>query len=383
MKRAGANDGVFADRFRAAVAKLRRAGRGCLHCSTGACYTSFASGVQALLQWRREFEAMPLAAREQHLSWMFWHQGAGQGLLGQGAQQAAAAKATTSDEGEEALPVRCPTTDKDDTVPNPPGLLKRKRPHEVRCATSESESESAMDIAPCGGGVSARGQPTRPKPQRYGSGRPRQGRFSVTLLGHAVCLRAAKALVGVGQSRLRRIKSGVADGRRDGAKRLRGPGGLPLNAPMMTSVLRFLWRLYHSVGEGMPDKFSFKRRDVRTLVVEPIGASGPLVEAEEDPDPAFLSASMGLSESCSESDHDRRDVEEEERAITAAALYAETARLPPEAASCVPGMLRGPLRFLPPTRRVHVYWEYVAWCGQHDFKAASFHTFHGFPGGAP
>ena len=36
---------------------------------------------------------------------------------------------------------------------------------------------------------------------------------------------------------------------------------------MTTSVWRFLWTLYHTVGEGMPDKFNFEMQDAKTLVL--------------------------------------------------------------------------------------------------------------------
>lgn len=67
--------------------------------------------------------------------------------------------------------------------------------------------------------------------------------------------------------------------------------------------------------------------------------------------------------------------EEEERAIAAAALYAETSRAPSETIRLGPGMVAGPLRFLPPQKRIHLYWEYVGWCEKEAAEAASFQTF--------
>jgi len=43
-------------------------------------------------------------------------------------------------------------------------------------------------------------------------------------------------------------------------------------------------------------------------------------------------------------------------------LYAETSRRPEETIRLGPGMVAGPLRFLPPQKRIHLYWEYVGWC---------------------
>jgi hypothetical protein len=110
----------------------------------------------------------------------------------------------------------------------------------------------------------------------------------------------------------------------------------------------------------MPDRFKFDRYDITTLTVEPVGATrqaqpAARPKAEEEPRAA--------------------DEEEQERAIVAAVLYAEDARLPPEAVLAGPGMLGGPPRFLPPQQRIHVYWDYVAWCNSQDLKASSLQTF--------
>ena len=75
------------------------------------------------------------------------------------------------------------------------------------------------------------------------------------LLGKQVCFQAARGFLGVGLSRLSRIKDGHSDGQSDGTKRARGANA----TPVMASLLQFLRQLYHSVGEGMPDKFSFER----------------------------------------------------------------------------------------------------------------------------
>ena len=70
-----------------------------------------------------------------------------------------------------------------------------------------------------------------------------------------------------------------------------------------------------------------------------------------------------------------QEEQEQERAIAAAALYAETSRAPSETIRLGPGMVEGPLRFLPPQRRIHLYWEYVGWCRAEEAMAASFNTF--------
>ena len=43
---------------------------------------------------------------------------------------------------------------------------------------------------------------------------------------------------------------------------------------MTTSVWRFLWRLYHNMAEGMPDKFDFAIADAKTMVLAVAGQPG-------------------------------------------------------------------------------------------------------------
>ena len=72
----------------------------------------------------------------------------------------------------------------------------------------------------------------------------------------------------------------------------------------------------------MPDKFSFARKHAKTLVVEPAGANG-----KRSAKTALSQADGGdddEGESISSEDGPR-DLEEEERSIAAAVLYAESA----------------------------------------------------------
>lgn len=47
--------------------------------------------------------------------------------------------------------------------------------------------------------------------------------------------------------------------------------------------------------------------------------------------------------------------EEEDRAIAAASMALGTKMTPDVSANIGPGMLRGPLRFLPPGKRIHLW----------------------------
>jgi len=342
---------------RSDIERLQRLGRGCRYCTTGQCYVMFAKKIPDLVRWREEFLSLPAAVREQHLCWLFWH------------RPIVPDKLSNLKSGD--CQDRCNTSSEDDGDSDPharsPAMHHMQ---ETRDDTTPSASEEELDIV-CGDGrAPERVSVPKAKRRRYGTSRQqRHGRFSVALFGQSVCVKAAQALIGVGQGQLYRIKHGLADGRRDGTKGVRGRDNLPLNAPKLSSVLRFLWRLYQSVGEGMPDKFSFRKRDAKTLVLEPYDDG---LRIEEETWEGEIPASDCSSEEATGS---LRDVDEEERSITAQALFAESSRHPAEAILYGPGMPSGPLRLLPPTRRVHIYWEYVAWCQTQDCQVASFNTF--------
>ena len=82
----------------------------------------------------------------------------------------------------------------------------------------------------------------------------RRAMYSLQFLGTPVCVKAAMDFVGVGQGRLDRLKAGRLDGRR--LRRMR-----EATTDQRRSVWNFFWRLYHSVAEGMPDRFSFAAKD--------------------------------------------------------------------------------------------------------------------------
>jgi hypothetical protein len=118
----------------------------------------------------------------------------------------------------------------------------------------------------------------------------------------------------------------------------------------------------------MPDRFNFERGEIGGIKIgvarprhRPTGPGPPALQAgvdvdEDEPDSVELQDSM-------------------ERGIRAAALYAQSSVLPPDAAAVGPGLCAGPLRFLPPGKRVHLYWEFGAWCQATGHQPASLATF--------
>ena len=361
----------FAAKFQSVLGKLRRLKRGCLHCLSGSCYTALEGQEQQIRRFRLELHALESdALRDQHLAYLFGRPGhsdisnapevnarldtssesetehgkqrvLGQAPGGKGATTMEQQLVRNDTSEDESCPARCDTS----PTSGSPAELSDLEP---------SRQRRRLDV----------GQPVKPAPKpKRRLQRARKQRYSMTFLGHQVCFQAALVFVGVGSGRLRRIKEGRRDGRRDGTKRVRGPGGLNPSARAMPSVLRFLWRLYHSVGEGMPDRFTFDRCDLDTLSVQPTGAPHPKAKAKKKPVQPAAVVPLAPEE------------EEQERSIVAATLYAETTRMPAQAIQAGPGMPQGPLRFLPPQKRIHVYWEHLAWCNSQGQQPASFHTF--------
>ena len=226
-----------------------------------------------------------------------------------------------------------------------PEALTREQQLEIRIPTSSDSDE----------------EPPCKKPRRqYNAGQPRRAACSIRFLGHKICRHAGRHLMRVGDERLERVRDGIIDGRHDCPHT---PG------KMSTSVWRFLWTLYHTVGEGMPDKFNFAMKDAQTLVM---GASKTLKRKSPLPgpiDPEDIDTAV-LSTVKLEEDEDNLT-----RSIAARATYVVSQSHPADQALLGPGMFTGPIRFLPPGKRVHLYWEYRAWESVGGRKPASFSTF--------
>ena len=359
----------FKDVFLNALAKLRRGGRGCRHCATGQCYEKFRTCVDLLVRHRQEFRALSREAQDQQLLWMFMLRSRSKDPQGTGKR--------TRESTDASLPEAKQARTSPDRVPTTPESEPRsnsERPERVLTTTDEdheperipttaaSESES-LDVE---SHRSEKNSQALPEAKRVHHRVAKRAPFQIEILGQRVCNRASTFLMGVGCHRLVRVQRELADGRKSSTMSATGP--LHPNAKKTRSVLSFLWRIYHSAGESMPDKFSFARRDARTLVIEPTGAKTARVPANRRTDDEEEGEDVS-------SDEEPRDLEEEERNIAAAVLYAESAKLPSEAALFGPGMLRGPCRYLPPTRRLYLYWEYVAWCADKGLPSASFATF--------
>jgi hypothetical protein len=246
----------FSAKFKKTLTRLSSIGRGCDFCQNS-CFIKFSGRIPAIIQWRSELAALPTAAQDARLAAIFWPDLA----------------STIGD----SVGDRCDTTSESDSEPSRESdtepLREAGSEREVvssiaaRIDTSASESDAASELDVCDAGAQqacfvpgqqVSQQLARSKRPEYNLRRKRRRICSIEILDAPVCFQAAKLFAGVGASRLYRIKSRRADGRSDGNRR--AARGLGSNATKTPSVLRFLWRLYHSVGEGMPDKFVFDRK---------------------------------------------------------------------------------------------------------------------------
>jgi hypothetical protein len=345
-----ATDEVWYKNFRDSVRKASKVGRGCTYCSTGDCIASFGdmAGEGQLRLWHRQWFNMTNAQQDVHLLWMF-HSGPGSCNEQLPTERAGTRVDTSSDEPSED---RTNTSSVDEAS------------SDVRTDTSTDDGDSSKEELTLHSGSEDEGNepPASKKPRRqYNMGVPRRDPCSFSFLGRKICRTAALRLMRVGIDRSERVRDGRPDGRQDCPH---APG------KMSTSVFRFLWTLYHTVGEGMPDKFSFQLGDANTLVIGPCKSLKRKQPASRPIQPDDVDA-----EEATTNIRQDRDDDQHVRAIASHAMYVVSQENPVDNAQLGPGIFRGPLRFLPPGKRLHLYWEYLAWTKNNNMPAASFKTF--------
>lgn len=155
-------------------------------------------------------------------------------------------------------------------------------------------------------------------------------------------------------------------------------------------VLAFLWSLYHSSAEGMPDKMKFAARDGKSQA-----RPKPKPEShEESSELAFLVAFVlqevldDVAESSTKRVLNQRrmtavegsitaaDAEEEEERAIASAAFALVATAPTESTLAGPGTFLGPIRYMGPGNTMELWWEYSAVTRSRGMQTASQRTFY-------
>ena len=196
--------------------------------------------------------------------------------------------------------------------------------------------------------------------------RPSKGNETLwSFQGRRVCGKALPKLIGIGEKRWRRLKRGAPDRRR--GKRPRGPAGQPLmerQGKKPTHILKvatFLWHLWDSTAEGMPNrKIKQGRREQRWT------ATFSRTKTQTQPPPAIDQGSDGEDDQASDmviSDDSDRSLENDDNQAVARALQAVVE------ADNIHAKLRVfvhdiPKRWLPPGKKIWYYYQYLAHCDE-------------------
>lgn len=359
--------------------------RGCRYCLHN-CFANLAGKQDAIERWRSEFRRLNPAVQDREILWLFFN-GRGRATQPNTEQEATSpseeATCAATSPSEEARSTECAnrmhkptaqthreheaTSSSEERQDNVEAELTSAAPTDSEENTSRSERSSSLDCeSPTKRPRRTPNDPKRSYSKRVGSKQP-----SVPFLGHLICRHAARYFMALGASRVDRATRQNQDGRRKG---FRLPAGhRSLWSTQRVSCCTFIWYKYQQEGEGMPHKFSFERGDTKSPIVCSAGARpqpGPIRTGRRQ-----LNSPAESEEEGGGSDDAEDEVEEEQRAITAAVLYAASLETSDATVAFGPGMAWGPLRFLPPCRRVHLYWEYVLFCKQADLLSSSFATF--------
>ena len=212
-------------------------------------------------------------------------------------------------------------------------------------------------------------------------GRPKK-KFETSWLfqGRRVCEPALISLMGIGDKRWQRLKRGLPDARR--GTRQKGLDGLPLvgrSNMHLPNICTFLWQLWHSAAEGLPTKMIHraKRDDKSTSqfrwVGKHIGARNEQIEdvinSESDIEVDEPGNQTDTPQICGATDPDELDLQ-----AVATALHRVIE------ADNVHAVLRTslrdlPKRWLPPGKKVWLFWQHVEQCHSHGTPVPSWSTF--------
>ncbi len=363
---------AFKARFQKALASLR--GRGCKYCThpDARCFEAFRHRFPELEQWRHEFEQLPKDVQRMHLLYLFYPRAAGQ--LQVGPAPAASPGLRQGVVGQHLPSSSSSGSSGNEVQPKRPRLAEAQKPPPEHCQFASTSSETASDHDPkptvlptsesdveeagSESPVHQRAAPTtasrRAYPKQRGAVR------SIPLCGEHICVPAARFLLSKSPQTLQRIRDGKADGRKMLSSRMRG---VLAARPQATSVWRFLWRLYHWVGQGSLDKFHYARTEAKTVMVECKFWGRP------------PKARSGARSESDVSDLDQAEEANLKQQVANAAALSHSVQLPPNATLVGPNMLQGPPRFLGPGRRIYLYLEYCAWMRYLGQNPAHFTTF--------
>ena len=311
-------------------------------CSAKDCFTQFkaAASIEALRAARADYAALPKDMQDVYISLnclkqdpfeRLGHAGAGADVL----------LASESEAGSEHA-VLYASGDASD------GVLYASDCEE--CAEPKNWQQAAQRT----GSECAEPKNWQQAAQRTGSKRKYRQRTgskqrTCAFGGKPVCQQAFARLLGIGGSKIDRVRRGERS-----MANMKQPKHPTLGFSMILksyavwpSVVMFLWMTYHTCAEGLPDRLLnlYELRD-STGLVEKYG---------RDPAPGGNN--------------------ELDRTVGKIALDLANYGTDPDMVLKGPGFLSGPRRYLQHDAPIHLFWEYRSWCANHGQKQASYSTF--------
>ena len=174
---------------------------------------------------------------------------------------------------------------------------------------------------------------------------PRSASNTAVFAGRHVCLRAYRSLLGVGETTLQRLRHGeLVYTNKDRTPTPKHPSfGFALRgetAAKWMNVVMFMWYVYHSSAEYMPDNFRAVTKDV---------------------------SFQDIAES--------QDEDIKLRAVNSFMKTLHSQSTDVDVHTIGPGTFQGDRRALPYGSRTEMFWEYRAYCSAIHDQPASFSTF--------
>ena len=219
----------------------RQHGVGCRYCA-GTCLSHFQSKLSDVRKWRTEFRNLPdEETRDMHIYWMFCR--APQQLTRQQQQGAMLVQCETS--SDEAEMKTSSEEEAGDQVAAQASSFQTDSEAGEEVDAKASSFHTDSDDADFN--TSSSDNDAKPAPAKAATAKTtRINAYAVSVLGKPVCVKAAAAILGIGNYRLSRVRNGEYDARH--LPRPCGPGGMPLKPDSATSsCLTFLWRAQASV----------------------------------------------------------------------------------------------------------------------------------------
>ena len=215
-------------------------------------------------------------------------------------------------------------------------------------------------------------------------GRPKKGEGTKwSFQGKPVCKPSLCDLMGISEKRWDKSKQGKVDGRR--GPRLKGPDGAPVCYTKMTHVkplCTFMWHMWASAAEGMPNRMILKNKNEErqstkvewksdrpqkpsvSVVVDVFGDSDS--DVDDSDGCGDLNFCTAASESGCEDDEKFQRIQ--------AACFRDIIE-----EDNMQGIYKNwhdaPKRWLPPGKKIQVYWQYIRHCEDHDIAKCSWSTF--------